>query len=229
MSARACLLTPPLPPSLSLTHTRTHAHFSQAGAPLAGFSRPPKDPPSAEDLEQRAKLKPFWQKIEKKMFTYMGQNPPEEVGGVTKVEDAPFKAIFIDSSYYYNIKAHVDNLQIKFFNVYIWGFEWENLLYSDLLWVTVMMCYVFAYMCFHTGSYYLATLGFTQIVASLPISYFIYTAIFGIKVRSSLCVRHACSFFLLTPPPALSLSLSLSHLFPLSPPSSFSSSPSPTF
>jgi hypothetical protein len=155
---------------------RTRSMIS-SGAPLAGFS-------SAADrqLEQQVLVEPFYISVQLNFFKFFGMLPPEDLGGHSADGTDPVKGILIDQNYYYNIKAFADELEVKFFNIYIWGSEWTRLLYSDLAWVLIMMIYVYTYMCFHTGSFYLATLGFAQIVASLPMSYVIYRGIFGIEL-----------------------------------------------
>ena len=147
-----------------------------AGAPLAGFASVADRP-----AEQLVVNDVFWKSIQLNLFKFFDMVPPEELGGHSTEPDA-VKGILVDQNYYYNVKAFADELEVKFFNIYIWGLEWTRLLYSDLAWVLIMMIYVYAYMCFHTGSFYLATLGFAQIIASLPMSYVIYRVIFGIEL-----------------------------------------------
>jgi hypothetical protein len=149
------------------------------GGPLKGYTST-----TDRQAEQMKDSKDFWVEVEKKLFKFLNMMVPDDLGGHTRGEQPPdvIKSILVDANYYYNIEAHVNALQVKFFNVMLWSYEWESLMYSDLGWVSVMMIYVFSYMCFHTGSFYLALLGFVQIIVSLPLSYIVYNGIFRIPL-----------------------------------------------
>eukprot|EP01029_Cantina_marsupialis_P020747 TRINITY_DN4887_c0_g2_i1.p1 TRINITY_DN4887_c0_g2~~TRINITY_DN4887_c0_g2_i1.p1 ORF type:complete len:1566 (-),score=382.43 TRINITY_DN4887_c0_g2_i1:596-5293(-) len=56
-----------------------------------------------------------------------------------------------------------------------------NVLIRDLILALVSFCFVAFYMWFHTGSLFLATIGMFEICLSLPVAYFFYIFVFGIK------------------------------------------------
>ena len=108
------------------------------------------------------------------LFEQFNMKPPR---GADYDSEAYVETLFLDQEYYYMKEAVMGEMSIKFLNGYVFGEEFNRLLWSDMMVCSVMLTFVFSYMCFHTQSFFLACLGFFQIIVSLPLSFCIYTAI----------------------------------------------------
>jgi len=91
---------------------------------------------------------------------------------------------FIRSAY--RNDAVIGPLRAKFYSETLNNLEFDRIVNSDLMWTLLAMAFVFGYITFHTGSFFLAYVGVLQILLSLPISFFFYYYIFQITFYSQL-------------------------------------------
>lgn len=93
---------------------------------------------------------------------------------------------FFESSYLRTATA--GPLRIRWTNIEWFQNEYENTLVADNIWLGGSIGFVGMYMRVHTGSWFLALMGMLQILLSLPVSYFIYGVLGGVRFFSGLHV-----------------------------------------
>ena len=84
-------------------------------------------------------------------------------------------------------------LRARYFSKTLNNLEFSRVVSTDLMWTLLAMAFVFSYITFHTGSFFLAFVGIVQILFSLPVSFFFYYYFFQISFYSQL---HILTIFL---------------------------------
>lgn len=139
------------------------------GGPLEGF-----DNKNDRNTEQMTKYRDFTAIVEKKLWERFG------------LENTFFRSA-------YRNKADFGPIRAEFFSFPLSDLEFSRLVNSDLMWTILAIAFVYGYITFHTGSFFLALVGILQILLSLPISFFFYFYVFQITFYSQL---HILAIFL---------------------------------
>ena len=88
------------------------------------------------------------------------------------------KAAFL-STPYMNRPGKGDT-EVRWYSRYLRSKDSQLVINYDLAWAFASILAVWAYMSFHTGSVFVASLGMFEILMSFPVSIFIYRVFFGI-------------------------------------------------
>mmetsp|Transcript_6051 Transcript_6051/g.11498 ORF Transcript_6051/g.11498 Transcript_6051/m.11498 type:complete len:998 (+) Transcript_6051:160-3153(+) len=134
----------------------------QLGSPLEGFSS------ETDRLTDQYRLyEKFFEKWETPMFKYIG------------VEHTTTKSAFNGD--------HVkDGLEVRYWGFDIQQLEFVRVVAFDMSFSMFSLLFVYIWIWVHTGSFFLASIGMLQIVASLPIGNLIYKVVFQIPYFDTL-------------------------------------------
>ena len=152
------------------------------GAPLEGY-----DGPGDEFAEQFDKYKKFLAAIdgsvggvEKELFAFFDMETNEDA--VLQFYPTPYRDT-----------AAVGNLDVRWWGIALRENEFSRLLTADMFFAAFSMLFVFGYLRMYIGSTWLAVVGLFQIFMSLPVTIFIYRAIYQIDYWAEL---HGLTLFI---------------------------------
>ena len=132
----------------------------QLGSPLEGYSSE-----TDELTAQNQKYVKFFKKWKINMFDFMGITSMNTGFGETHVKDG---------------------IEVRYWGFDLQQLEFQNTVNFDMMFSMGSLVFVYVWIWVHVGSYFLASIGMLQIVASLPIGNAIYRQIFQIDYFDTL-------------------------------------------
>mmetsp|Transcript_8639 Transcript_8639/g.13996 ORF Transcript_8639/g.13996 Transcript_8639/m.13996 type:complete len:1085 (-) Transcript_8639:259-3513(-) len=148
--------------------TRTRSRIP-LGSPLEGY-----DSDTDRIVEQNTKYRQFYQKVKDGLFSRFNM-----------------KSRYLYSAY--RNKITEGDLEFKWFSLPLGNIEMGDIVSEDLTLAMFSLLFVFCWMCYHLESVSLGVMGMTQIVLSLPVSFFIYRQIYVIPYFTEL---HSLTIFI---------------------------------
>ncbi len=149
----------PANPARGLVNAITRTKYP-IGAPRLGFAAPD----DRED-EQEAEIGAAWlDAVEAKLF--------ERFGMKAGFLSSPYMGVPVDES---------SGTIVRWYAGYLRSKDSSLVINYDLSWAGASVAAVWAYMCVHTGSAFVASLGMFEILMSFPVSVFIYRVVFGVR------------------------------------------------
>ena len=149
----------PANPARGLVNAITRTKYP-IGAPRSGFAAPD----DRED-EQEAEIGAAWlDAVEAKLF--------ERFGMKAGFLSSPYMGVPVDES---------SGTIVRWYAGYLRSKDSSLVINYDLSWAGASVAAVWAYMCVHTGSAFVASLGMFEILMSFPVSVFIYRVVFGVR------------------------------------------------
>jgi len=160
--------------SLEKGYTTRSRTFYSLGAPLSPYKDEADQP-----AMQRSKYMTFLKQIEDKYMDRFNMKYEHFPNSMPKSA--------------YRTSAIEDGVKFEFYGLVVFNKEFERMMNGDLPMVSLAVLFVYGYITFHTGSFFLSSFALLQIILSLPVSYTVYKYVWGIPFFSQL---HILAIFL---------------------------------
>lgn len=148
--------------------TKTRSRIPM-GAPLSGYAS------QRSDIEAQDKLySAFYEKVHDRYFDFFGMKDEWMISG-------------------YRTIVKKGDLKIRFYSGPLTNIELNTMVEGDLTLAGFSIIFVFSWMWYHLGSFFMATMGMVQIILSIPVTIFIYALIYQVPYFTQL---HTLTIFL---------------------------------